>query len=123
MINASPTETVGMVMDWLNTIFGMKLPVTPPGTWPRFFRDLWYMLVPPPLPSPDSPLPWVIEVEGNFEGLLPEGNTLEVKACVIVAHQTPAVPRDSSSSVTSVFTHLRRTTPKPKKDQTRKVNP
>jgi hypothetical protein len=117
MTNASPTETVGMVMGWLNSTFGLSVPVTPPSTWPAFFGKLWSMLVSPPLPQPNIPLPWVIEVEGNFEGLLPEGNTLEVKACVIVAHKTPASPPDSHAAVTSAFIPL-----PPTKSKSRKVN-
>jgi hypothetical protein len=103
MTTLSPTETVDMVMAWLNSTFGLSLPVTAPSTWPTFFAKLWSMLVPPPLPQPQDPLPWVIEVEGNFEGLLPEGNTLEVKACVIVAHRTPASPPEDDGRTTSTF--------------------
>jgi hypothetical protein len=88
----SPAETVSMVMDWLNSTFNLSLPVKPPARWPTFMARLWEMLVPPPLPQPDDPLPWRIEIEGNLEGLLPEGSTLEVKACLIVAMRGSGSP-------------------------------
>jgi hypothetical protein len=80
----SPSETVNSVMEWLNSLFGLRIPLLPLSGWPEFFRNLWRKFVAGPLPDPKQPLPWRIDVEGNFEGLLPEGNTLSVNATILV---------------------------------------
>lgn len=84
MILSSPSETVNGVMQWLNSLFNLRLPVLPLKDWPAAMTKWWKMLVHEPLPDAEDPLPWRIEIEGNMEGLLPEGNTLEVKACILV---------------------------------------
>lgn len=77
-------QTVNDVMEWLNARFGQRIPLLPLTGWPQALKHLWRMVVPGPLPPPQDPFPWRIEVEGNFEGLLPEGNTLDVRATILI---------------------------------------
>lgn len=88
----SPMETVGMVISWLNSTFHLNLPVKPPAFWPGFMHRLWEMFVKPPLPEPTDPLPWSIEVEGNFDGLLPADSTAKVKAQIRVTRRIVPSP-------------------------------
>jgi hypothetical protein len=80
----SPSETVNSVMEWLNSLFGLRIPLLPLSGWLQLIRNLWRMAISGSLPDPKQPLPWRIPVEGNFEGLLPEGNTLYVNAAILV---------------------------------------
>ena len=80
----SPSETVNSVMEWLNSLFGLRIPLLPLSGWPQVLKNLWRMFIAGSLPDPKQPLPWQIDVEGNFDGLLPEGNTLDVNATILV---------------------------------------
>jgi hypothetical protein len=89
---SSPGETVNSVMEWLNALFGLRIPLLPLSGWMQFIRNLWRMTIAGTLPDPKSPLPWRIPIEGNFEGLLPEGSPLYVNAAILVTE------RDSGKS-------------------------
>jgi len=91
-MSSPPSITVNALMKWLNSIFGLRLPLLPLIGWPQFMKNLWRMWISGSLPKPDDPLPWCIEVDGNLEGLLPEGNTLDVRARIVVGASKSGSP-------------------------------
>lgn len=84
--------TVNALMQRLNSIFGLNLPLLPLTGWPEYLKNLWQLFISGQLPSPGDPLPWCIKVQGNFEGLLPEGSTLQVTAHILVGTDTCGSP-------------------------------
>jgi hypothetical protein len=63
---SSPPDVSG-VMGWLNVTFGWSIQVLPfSSPWFAPFTTLWSLVVPGPLPSPDLPFPWTIEVTGTW---------------------------------------------------------
>lgn len=77
--------TVNAVLGWLNGLFGLGVPTLPLVGWPLVMISLWNMAVsgavPPPISSPDC---WVINIDGDLDGLLPDGATLQVTDLQIV---------------------------------------
>jgi hypothetical protein len=84
---SSPSETVNSVMEWLNSLFELRIPLLPLSGWLQFIRNLWRMTISESLPDPKQPLPWRIPIDGNFEGLLPEGSPLYVNAAILVTER------------------------------------
>ena len=87
--------TVNGLMGWLNSLFGLKVPVLPLSGFSQYLKNLWNRLIIGNLPDPQDPQPWVITVEGNFDGLFPEESTIEVQASILVGKMTwgsPDVP-------------------------------
>lgn len=81
-------NTVNAVFGWLNSIFRLGIPTLPLLGWPFVMTSLWDMAVtgavPPPVSSPDC---WVINIDGDLDGLLPTGATLQVTDLqIIVTH-------------------------------------
>lgn len=81
-------STVNAVFGWLNGLLGLAIPTLPLLGWPFVMTSLWNMsvtgAVPPPISSPDC---WVINIDGDLDGLLPNGATLQVTDLqIIVTH-------------------------------------
>jgi hypothetical protein len=86
---SSPIETVNSIMEWLNSLFGLRIPTLPLTGWPSVMKKLWNMFVSesPPFGSPPT---WVIPIEGTLDGVLPAGSTLQLEHLQI--HVKPSQP-------------------------------
>jgi len=64
----SPPLTVNDVFEWVNGLFGGRIPTIPlPSNWGAALRRLWNTFVIGDLPDPDEPKPWRIEIEGSWQ--------------------------------------------------------
>ena len=84
---ASTALIVNDVMQWLNTRFGLRIPMLPLTGWPAVIKTLWNMFIggSPPTPwPPEHALPWIIPIEGTLEVFPPEASAVLENLCIVV---------------------------------------
>jgi len=97
---SSPGLTVNDVMEWLQRVRKVALPTLPfSGVWQRF-TSLFQRFITSALPSPQSPLPWTIDVGGSWDNVIP-GTSLSIESIQIVVTDGTTVSPTLSPSATS----------------------
>jgi hypothetical protein len=107
----SPPLTVNDVFAWVNGLFGSKIPTIPlPSDWWETLQVLWRKFIIGDLPDPESPEPWIIDVEGGWHPfttcpavldciaivIYPTGSSPPLRVC------SPASPPDGSDELAPV---------------------
>jgi hypothetical protein len=107
---SSPSEDVSGAMAWLNEVFHLFIPTLPlTGLWRRF-TGLWELLVRGPLPPPETPLPWTIDVEGPWGDLF-SGAAVQLDNIQILARSKEPFTPPNKKRLRSP----KKAAPKPKK--------
>ena len=91
---ASPVITVNGIMQWLNSQFGLHLPVLPLKGWPPVLQSLWEMFIAGGIPS--GPPPWNIHIEGNWPAIFPQVGSPPVMLANLVIHVEEKVSSPTS---------------------------
>lgn len=100
----SPPLTVNDVFEWVNGLFGGRIPTLPlPSNWGAALRKLWNTYVIGDLPAPDEPKPWRIDIEGTWRPFSSCEATFQCMSIVVYDAGTIASPAHCSPGSPSDF--------------------